>query len=129
MLDFDPQSPDHTSVTFTEPNRFCAPISKVCQGAKTIFFSARIGAMAALCSRYLRFPFWRYLLLLLGRCGGVLEVAIFLNGPYFIGNLLMIFFTEGITAPANAGEASHSRGAHVVPPFQRLGAATDSDGL
>src|SRR3989442_15899729 len=34
MLDFDPQSPDHTSVTLTDP--LFAPISKVCQGAKTI---------------------------------------------------------------------------------------------
>jgi len=98
-----------------EPKRFFSPL----ESEQWLLFV----------SRYLRFPFWRYLLLLLGRCGGVLEVAIFSNCPSFIGNLLMIFFTEGITAPANAGEASHSRGAHVVPPFQRLGAATDSDGL
>src|SRR5437870_1510875 len=38
MLDLDPQSPDHTSVTFTEQNRLCALISRVCQGAKSIFF-------------------------------------------------------------------------------------------
>jgi len=43
-------------------------MSKVCQGAKTTFFFAQIGAMATLCSRYLRFSSWRYLLLLPGRC-------------------------------------------------------------
>jgi hypothetical protein len=61
--------------------------------------------------------------------GGVLEVAIFQDRPDCIGDLLMIFFHGKITAPANAGEASHSRGAHFVPPFQRLGAATDGGGL
>jgi hypothetical protein len=35
--------------------------------------------MAALGSRFLRFSSWRYLLLLLGKCGGLLEVAIFQN--------------------------------------------------
>src|SRR2546429_6310704 len=46
MLDFDPQSPDHTSVHLS--NRLLAPMSKACQGAKTIFFFAHVGAMAPL---------------------------------------------------------------------------------
>src|SRR5437870_11870467 len=46
MLDFDPQSPDHTSVTLTDP--LFAPRSRVCQGAKQFFLRSIRRSNAAL---------------------------------------------------------------------------------
>ncbi len=134
MLDFDPQSPDHTSVTFTEP-LVCADIKSLSRSQINFFLRSNRSDCCSCSGRRPKFQRCpvncraRFVHPSRGPNRWVPIYPLALPALCHYKCFSMIFFHRRRTAPANAGEASHSRGAHVVPPFQRLGAATDSDGL